>query len=70
MPGPAHRAILDAAADLVAERGYRNLRQQEEGGAEPPETGDLEADLSLLLRRTARGLVDPRFDEPFRALTT
>ena len=44
--------------------------QRDEGGAELPETGDLAADLRLLLREPARGLVDPRFDEPYRALVT
>ena len=44
--------------------------QQDSGSSELPESGDLAADLALLLRETARGLVDPRFDEPYRALTT
>ena len=43
--------------------------QEDAGGTELPETGDLAADLALLLRETARGLVDPRFDAPYRALT-
>jgi AcrR family transcriptional regulator len=47
------------------------LRLQEaEGGTGLPETDDLRADLALLLRETARGLVDPRFEEPYRALAT
>jgi AcrR family transcriptional regulator len=44
--------------------------QEDGGGTELPETDDLAADIALLLRETARGLVDPRFDEPYRALTT
>jgi AcrR family transcriptional regulator len=35
-----------------------------------PDTGDLEADLKLVLRATVDELNDPRFDEPMRALTT
>jgi len=46
------------------------MLQEQEGGTELPETDDIDADLALLLRRTVRGLVDPRFDEPYRALTT
>jgi AcrR family transcriptional regulator len=44
--------------------------QEDAGGTELPETDDLAADITLLLRETVRGLVDPRFDEPYRALTT
>ena len=44
--------------------------QEDEGGTAVPETDDLGADLALLLRETARGLVDPRFDEPYRVLVT
>jgi hypothetical protein len=44
--------------------------QEDEGGTELPDTGDLAADLARLLRETAHGLVDPRFEEPYRALTT
>jgi AcrR family transcriptional regulator len=42
--------------------------QEDEGGTEVPTTDDLAADIALLLRETARGLVDPRFDGPYRAL--
>ncbi|GAB3151545.1 TetR/AcrR family transcriptional regulator [Micromonospora sonneratiae] len=35
-----------------------------------PDTGDLEADLKLVLRSTVVELNDPRYDEPMRALTT
>ncbi|MGW0435726.1 TetR/AcrR family transcriptional regulator [Micromonospora sp. NPDC003197] len=35
-----------------------------------PDTGDLEADLKLVLRSTVIELNDPRYDEPMRALTT
>jgi AcrR family transcriptional regulator len=46
------------------------LLQEDQGGTVLPETDDLGSDLALLLRGTAQGLVDPRFDEPYRALTT
>jgi AcrR family transcriptional regulator len=44
--------------------------QEETGGTELPASDDLAADVALLLRETAAGLVDPRFDAPYRALTT
>ena len=44
--------------------------QEDAGGTELPETDDLAADVALLLRETVRGLIDPRFDETYRALTT
>lgn len=44
--------------------------QEETGGTALPETDDLAADIALLLRETARGMVDARFDEAYRALTT
>jgi AcrR family transcriptional regulator len=99
----ARTAILVAAAELIAEVGYRKLSieaiaaragvgkqtiyrwwpskgavvfdafmhvQEDEGATELPETEDLAADLAHLLRETAHGLIDPRFDEPYRALAT
>jgi AcrR family transcriptional regulator len=41
-------------------------------GAPPvlPDTGDLRADLTLVLRATAAELADPRLAEPMRALAT
>ncbi|RKH13492.1 TetR/AcrR family transcriptional regulator [Corallococcus praedator] len=42
------------------------------GGNEPaalPDTGDLEADLKMVLRATVEELTDPRFELPSRALT-
>jgi AcrR family transcriptional regulator len=42
--------------------------QEDEGGTEVPTSDDLTSDIALLLRDTARGLVDPRFDGPYRAL--
>lgn len=33
-----------------------------------PDTGDLEADLKVVLRATVAELVDPRYDRPMRAL--
>ncbi|MEU5902812.1 TetR/AcrR family transcriptional regulator [Micromonospora sp. NPDC047527] len=35
-----------------------------------PDTGDLEADLSTVLRATVDELNDPRYDQPMRALAT
>ena len=35
-----------------------------------PDTGDLEADLKLILRATIAQLNDPRYDQPMRALST
>ena len=35
-----------------------------------PDTGDLEADLKLVLRATVAELTDPRYDPPMRALHT
>ncbi len=35
-----------------------------------PDTGDLEADLKLVLRATVEELNDPRYDAPMRALAT
>ncbi len=43
------------------------------GGGEPPvlpDTGDLEADLTAVLRATIAELNDPRYDRPMRALAT
>jgi AcrR family transcriptional regulator len=46
------------------------LLQEDAGAMELPESDDLAADLALLLRGTVAGLVDPRFDGPYRALAT
>lgn len=46
------------------------VEQQDSGGTAIPETSDLGADLQLLLRGTVAQLADPRFDAPYRALTT
>jgi len=35
-----------------------------------PDTGDLEADLKVVLRATVAQLNDPRYDQPMRALST
>ncbi|WP_354701749.1 DNA-binding transcriptional repressor TetR [Paraconexibacter sp. AEG42_29] len=51
--------LLDAYLDL----------QERSGGTELPDTGDLRADLRLLLTRAIAGMTDPRFDAPYRALT-
>ncbi|MEU1981633.1 TetR/AcrR family transcriptional regulator [Nocardia sp. NPDC019395] len=39
-------------------------------GIELPDTGDLEADLKLVLRATAAEFADPDFERPIRALNT
>ncbi|MGI5269985.1 TetR/AcrR family transcriptional regulator [Nonomuraea sp. CA-218870] len=39
------------------------------GGMALPDTGDLEADLKLVLRATVDEFADPRYDRPLRALT-
>lgn len=39
------------------------------GGPALPDTGDLEADLKLVLRATAAEFADPEFERPIRALT-
>jgi AcrR family transcriptional regulator len=110
----SHRAILDAALELIAEVGYPKLTIEaiaaragvgkqtiyrwwpskaavlldafvslgeraareagepgEPGSAEPhtfPDTGDLEADLKLVLRATVDELCSPTYDLPYRAL--
>ena len=45
------------------------LSEGEDGDTALPDTGDLEADLKLVLRATAAELRDARYDEPMRALT-
>lgn len=45
------------------------LSEDADGDPALPDTGDLEADLKLVLRATVAELVDPRFDRPMRALT-
>ncbi|GAA3141754.1 TetR/AcrR family transcriptional regulator [Nonomuraea roseoviolacea] len=46
------------------------LSQDAEGGEVAlPDTGDLEADLKLVMRATAAEFADPAFDAPIRALT-
>jgi len=40
----------------------------EQGDVSLPDTGDLEADLKVVLRATVAELVDPRYDRPMRAL--
>lgn len=42
--------------------------QERSGGTGLPDTGELGADLRALLSDTIDGLVDPRFDAPYRAL--
>jgi len=44
------------------------LSEGADGDPSFPDTGDLEADLKLVLRATVDELVDPRYDLPMRAL--
>jgi AcrR family transcriptional regulator len=46
------------------------LSEGQDGSAALPDTGDLEADLKTVLRATVGELVDPRYSEPMRALST
>jgi AcrR family transcriptional regulator len=46
------------------------LSEGQDGQPALPDTGDLAADLKLVLRATVAELNDPRYDEPMRALTT
>lgn len=45
------------------------LSEDADGDPALPDTGDLDADLKLVLRATVAELVDPRYDRPMRALT-
>jgi AcrR family transcriptional regulator len=45
------------------------LSENQEGEVALPDTGDLRADLKLVLRATVAEFVDPRYDLPMRALT-
>lgn len=45
------------------------LSEGEDGDPTLPDTGDLQADLTLVLRATVDELNDPRYDGPMRALT-
>ncbi|MFE3545350.1 TetR/AcrR family transcriptional regulator [Nocardia sp. NPDC059177] len=57
--------LLDA---LLALSEPDNAAEAPEAGL--PDTGDLEADLKLVLRATVAELADPRFDRPLRGLTS
>ncbi|MFC4376396.1 TetR/AcrR family transcriptional regulator [Nocardia halotolerans] len=46
------------------------LSEADDEEAALPDTGDLEADLKLVLRATVAELADPRFDLPLRGLTS
>ena len=50
---------------------FLTLSESQDGEVEAlPDTGDLEADLKLVLRATVAELNDPRYDGPMRALNT
>ncbi|QKW10685.1 TetR/AcrR family transcriptional regulator [Streptomyces sp. NA04227] len=56
--------LLEAFLDL-SERSYEQIGRQP---YEFPDTGDLAADLKLVLRATVDEMLDPRFEAPARAL--
>ncbi|MFJ9635136.1 TetR/AcrR family transcriptional regulator [Streptomyces sp. NPDC101178] len=64
-------AFLDLAARAAEEANPRAGGGAKEGGAEYgiPDTGDLAADLKLVLRATVDELNDPLMEAPTRALT-
>jgi len=50
---------------------FLTLNEGQDGEVQTlPDSGDLEADLKLVLRATVAELNDPRYDEPMRALST
>ena len=50
---------------------FLTLSESQDGEVQAlPDTGDLEADLKLILRATVAELNDPRYEEPMRALST
>ncbi|WP_410872598.1 TetR/AcrR family transcriptional regulator [Nocardia sp. A7] len=59
---PSKGAVLLDAFLMLSEAG--------DEGPGLPDTGDLEADLKLVLRATVDELADPRFDLPLRGLTS
>jgi AcrR family transcriptional regulator len=59
--------LLEAFLDL-SEQASRDAGPEYEFAI--PDTGDLAADLKLVLRATVEELNDPRFDAPMRALST
>lgn len=60
---PSKAAVLFDAFLLLSEAGVGEAPQL-------PDTGDLRADLTLVLRATVAELNDPRLAEPMRALAT
>ncbi|MEU2760716.1 MULTISPECIES: TetR/AcrR family transcriptional regulator [unclassified Streptomyces] len=64
-------AFLDLAGRGAEEGGARTAGAGESGGTVPgiPDTGDLVADLKLVLRATVDELNDPALEAPTRALT-
>ena len=61
---PSKGAVLFDAFLMLSEG------EGETGRPALPDTGDLEADLKVVLRATVTELNDPRYDEPMRALHT
>jgi AcrR family transcriptional regulator len=63
--------LLEAFIDLSAQAAEAAARPEvigERAMYEIPDTGDLEADLKLVLRATVDELLDPKFEAPSRAL--
>ncbi|MFJ8824922.1 TetR/AcrR family transcriptional regulator [Streptomyces sp. NPDC102467] len=69
--GSKAEVLMEAFVDLNeqnARAAAENHPGAPVGAAGLPDTGDLEADLKLVLRATVDELKDPRFDAPARAL--
>ena len=63
--------LLEAFIDLSAQAAEAAARPEvvgEHAEYDIPDTGDLEADLKLVLRATVDELLDPKFEKPSRAL--
>lgn len=60
---PSKGAVLLDAVLMLSETG-------DDAAPDLPDTGDLEADLKLVLHATVAELADPRFDLPLRGLTS
>ncbi|MFF7649546.1 TetR/AcrR family transcriptional regulator [Streptomyces sp. NPDC007983] len=66
---PSKAAVLLDAFVALGERAAREAEGPESGEAHAfPDTGDLEADLKLVLRATVDELRSPTYDVPYRAL--
>ncbi|MFB9964135.1 TetR/AcrR family transcriptional regulator [Sinosporangium siamense] len=55
---------------FVVLESFVALIETEEGAVELPDTGDIEADLKLVMRETMEEFATPAFEAPIRALNT